>query len=115
MNVNEVAEKLKLEVKVRGNLDRDVRGCYVSDMLSDVLANGQEGNLWITRQTHPNVVAVAAIKGLSGIVITGGKPIDPETLTKAEGEEVPVLATGLSSFEVAGICYNLLAGSGARK
>ncbi len=108
MTVGEVIDKLKLETKVTGNPERTIKGCYVSDMLSDVLANSTEGNLWITRQTHPNIVAVAAIKGLSGIVITGNKPIDPETLIKAAAEEVPVLSTFLSSFEVAGIFYNLI-------
>jgi len=108
MKITEIISALELEIKVdTKNLDREVRGCYVSDMLSDVLANSHEGNLWITRQTHPNIVAVAAIKGLSGIIITGGKQVEPDTVLKAQAEEVPLMCTPLSSFEAAGIFYGL--------
>jgi len=107
MKIADIISALGLEIMVDKNLDREIKGCYVSDMLSDVLANGHEGNLWITRQTHPNIVAVAAIKGLAGIVITGGKQVEPDTIIKAEAEEVPLMLTPLSSFETAGICYSL--------
>ena len=51
--------------------------------------------------------AVAAIKGLSGIIVTGNKDIDPETLEKAESEGIVILSTGLQTCETAGIVYNL--------
>jgi predicted transcriptional regulator len=107
MKITDIISALELDIRVDKSLDREIKGCYVSDMLSDVLANSHEGNLWITRQTHPNIVAVAAIKGLAGIVITGGKAIDPDTVQKAEAEDVPLMSTPLSSFEAAGIFYGL--------
>ncbi|MDA8090148.1 MAG: DRTGG domain-containing protein [Nitrospiraceae bacterium] len=108
MNIQELIGILKLDLKNNGCVEGVVSGCYVSDMLSDVLANGKEGNIWITRQTHPNVVAVAAIRGLAGIIVPGGKQIEADTLEKAESECIPVMSTPLQTFEMAGTLYNLL-------
>ena len=87
MKLKEIVEKLSLEV--RGNvreLDKEVNNGYTSDLLSDVLANGKENDLWITLQIHPNTVAIASMKGLSGIVIINGREPEEETLKKAEQE-----------------------------
>ena len=42
MLVKEVAEKLGLKILAAGN-DQEVTGGYVSDLLSDVIANAEEG------------------------------------------------------------------------
>ena len=44
---------------------REVRGGYASDLLSDVMANAQDADAWITMQKHVNTVAVAQLKGLA--------------------------------------------------
>lgn len=108
MRIIDILSKLSLDILAKGDLEKEIQGCYVSDMLSDVLANSHEGNLWITRQTHPNIIAVASIKGMCGIIVTGGKSVEAETLVKAESEQVSVLGTPLSSFEIAGIFYTIL-------
>lgn len=108
MNIGEVVNKVAVDVKVSGDLDKKVDGCYVSDLLSDVLANSKEGDLWITHQSHPNVVAVASVRGLSGVIITGNRDLEPETIKKAEAEQVTLMTTKVSTFEIAGEIYNLL-------
>ena len=60
------------------------------------------------RIRHPNVVAVAAVKELAGVIVAGGKSIEPETVTRAESEKVTLVTSKLSSFEAAGAVYNLL-------
>jgi hypothetical protein len=35
-----------------------VTGGYASDLLSCVMARAQAGNVWVTLQAHPNVVAI---------------------------------------------------------
>lgn len=108
LTVSDIAEKLRLDIKVSGDLHKYVTGCYISDLLSDVMANSKDGELWITLQTHPNIVAVAVIKGLSGIVITNGRYPEPDTVKKAEAENITILATPKTTFETAGLLYNMI-------
>jgi hypothetical protein len=53
-------------------------------------------------------VAVAVIKGLSCIVITNGRFPEPDTVKKAESENITILTTPKTTFETAGLLYNLL-------
>ena len=109
MNIREVVDSLSLDVKTsQGDLGRIVTGCYISDLLSDVMANAKEGEVWITLQTHPNIVAVAALKNLAGIIITNKRTPEEETLKKAEDERIAVAVSPLSTFEVGGMLYKLL-------
>jgi hypothetical protein len=108
MKVGEIAKNIKADIKVVGDLEKEVTGCYVSDLLSDVLANSKEGELWITHQSHPNVVAVASVRGLSGVIISGDRDIEPETTKKAEAEQVNLITSSSSTFEIVGAVYNLL-------
>lgn len=109
MKLKKIAENLTLKVitSIEG-IERDVTGGYVSDLLSDVMANSKDGNLWITLQTHINIVAVASLKNLSGIVIVNGRTPDSETVNKANSENIPLLLTDKSAFKVAGELYQLL-------
>jgi predicted transcriptional regulator len=111
MNVRDVMEALQVDLQVEGNLDAEVSGCYVSDLLSDVLANSKGGELWITHHTHPNVAAVSAVKELSAVIIVGGKPIEKETLERARSERVTVMTSSLSAFEAAGAIYTKIKAS----
>ena len=100
-----------LNLKVRSGEDKlktEVRGGYAGDLLSDVMANSKEGDLWITRQVHQNIVAVASLKEHAGIVLVQDSEPAKETLEKAIKEGVPILVSELSGFEVTARIYNLL-------
>ena len=106
MKVRDVATKLGLEILTeQDGLDREVTGGYVSDLLSDVIAHGREGDLWITLQTHRNTIAVATLKELAAIILVNGRTPDADTLMKAREEKTVVLSSHLSAFEVAGQLY----------
>lgn len=108
MELSKVVAKLGLEVAAgEGLLAREVEAGYVSDLLSDVMANARAGTLWITIQTHANIVAVCALNDLAGVVIAGGKQPQPDTVTKAREEGVVVLLSPLTSYELAGQLYKL--------
>ncbi len=108
MKLQEIVDSLSLEVKTASsNLTRKVTGGYVSDLLSDVIANSKEGNIWITLQTHQNIVAVATLKELSGIILVNNRIPDAETLKKAEEEGLPIMVSSLPAFEVVGRLYTL--------
>ena len=108
LKVNNVVEKLGFEIKIKGDIEKEVTGCYISDLLSDVMAKSKDGELWITLQTHPNIVAVAVVKGISAIIITNNRDPEPETAKKAETENITILKTERTTFETAGMIYTLL-------
>ena len=106
MTLKDIVDELQLEVKSgAGKLDKEITGGYTSDLLSDVLAHSREGNIWITLQVHMNIVAVAVTRDLSGIVLINGKTPEEDTLRKAEDEQIPILVSTMSAFEVVGRLY----------
>lgn len=106
MKLKDLVKEFGLEVKTgAGNLEQEVTGGYVSDLLSDVLAHADDGVLWVTLHIHQNIVAVASHKGLSGIVLVQGRQPEKDTIAKAEAENIPILVSGLSAFELVGRLY----------
>ena len=109
MKVQELVEKLNLKVLSGANgLDREIDGCYISDLLSDVMGNAMEGNIWITLQTHKNVMAVASLKEMSCIILVKNLMPNDETIEQSNDEDLPILQTSLPTYEIAGLVYNLL-------
>jgi hypothetical protein len=108
MKLADLVDKLNLEVRsARDRLGQEVTGGYASDLLSDVIANGCEGNVWITLQIHQNIVAVAVMKDLAGIILVNGRQPEEETVEKAEAENIPVMVSNLPAFELVGRLYGL--------
>jgi serine kinase of HPr protein (carbohydrate metabolism regulator) len=108
VKIVELVEKLNLDVRsANENLEREITGGYASDLLSDVLANSKEGNLWVTLQIHQNIVAVASMKDLAGIILVNGREPEQETVEKAEAENIVIMVTELPAFELVGRLYSL--------
>jgi len=87
----------------------EVKWAYTSDLLSDVMASAQQGDLWLTIQRHLDIVAVAKLKDLAGVVLAKGISPPLEVASKAEEEGIPLLAR-LPLFELSGRLYGLLKG-----
>ena len=103
MKLEEIVRQLALKVHTaKGKLDIEVTGGYACDLLSQVMARAQAGNVWVTMQCHVNIVAVASLLNLAGIIITGGGQPDAATLEKAEQENVVILTTPLTTYTVVG-------------
>lgn len=108
MTVAEAAEKIQGTV-VAGAADaatKEVCGGYAADLLSDTMGNSRQGDLWVTMQKHVNIVAVAQLKGLAGIVVVNGRRPEEAAVARAEEEHVPIISTELPAFDVAGILYS---------
>ncbi len=109
MKISEIVKQLNLKIIAGGNgTDAEVSGGYVSDLLSDVIGHAAEGNVWITLQTHQNIVAVASLKELSAIIVVKGSAPDAETIRKSNAENIPLLSTDLDTFRITGELYKLL-------
>jgi len=109
MKLSEIVQKLDLTIFAGEKfLDKEVTGGYVSDLLSDVMGYSAEGEIWITLQTHKNVMAIASLKELAAVILVKGFKPDDDTIKHAENEEIPILGTHKKTFEISGELYNLL-------
>jgi hypothetical protein len=108
MKLKDVVNGLGLQVRCGADrLDREVRGGYASDLLSDVMANTKAGDLWITLQIHQNIVAVASLNDLAGIILVNHREPEDVTRRKAEEEGVVLMVSPSSTFEVAGRLFGM--------
>jgi len=85
-----------------------VEGGYTSDLLSDVMGYADAGYVWITLQTHKNIMAIASLKELSAVILVKGFEPDEDTLALAQEEQIPLLGTTEQAFEISGRLYRLL-------
>lgn len=100
-----------LDLKVFGGsqgLDREITGGYTSDLLSDVMGHAENGKIWVTLQTHKNVIAIASLKELAAVILIKGNEPDADMLAQAKEEGIPVLGSNEEAFEMTGKLYDLL-------
>jgi predicted transcriptional regulator len=111
MTVQQITDALNLTVFTTGEgLEKEIEGGYVSDLLSDVMGHAREGEVWITLQSHANVVAIASLKELVAIILVKGIEPDEAIVEKAVEEGIPILGTGEETFMTAGKLFQLLNG-----
>ena len=109
MKITDIITGLNLKVVSGHNgLSNEITGGYVSDLLSDVIGNAKEGQIWITLQTHLNIIAVGSLKDISAIIIVKGLVPEKDTIEKSNIENIPLLSTELDTFNIAGRLFELL-------
>ncbi len=109
MQVNDIVKILELNVFGGSQgLENEINGGYTSDLLSDVMGHADSGKVWVTLQTHKNVIAIASLKELAAVILIKGNEPDADMLAQAEEEGIPVLGSHEEAFEVTGKLYNLL-------
>ncbi len=104
MTTEELLAKVQLK-KLSEFEPREVNGVFVSDMISDVMAGAKSGNLWLTVQTHKNVVSAGNLVDVSAIIITNGKEVPQDTIDLATKYDVAILSTEMQTFELVGKLY----------
>lgn len=85
----------------------DVTNGYVSDLMSCVMAGASKNDIWVTLQSHSNIVAIAALLDLSAVIITENSMPEEETIQKANQENVILLSTPHPSFDIVGKLWDL--------
>jgi len=109
MTVQDIVSQLNLTVcSGQEGLQREVKGGYTSDLLSDVMGHAQEGDIWVTLQTHKNVMAIASLKEIAAIILVKGHLPEEDTLEESNNENIPILSSPLQTFEITGQLYKLL-------
>lgn len=79
--------------------DEELVGGYTSDLLSDVMANLQEGQVLITIQAHKNTIAVASLSGAAAVVFCHGRKAAEDVLKAAAEEGIAIYNTPDNQFD----------------
>ncbi|ANQ53130.1 hypothetical protein BG95_01080 [Thermosipho sp. 1063] len=106
MKLSEIAQLLNAEVLVNGDLEIEIEKVAASDLMSDVLAFGEEGSLLITGLATPQCVRTAGVVGIPAVIIVRNREIMPETIRVAQLNGVRLLRTKIGMFEACGILYS---------
>jgi len=109
MLLEKIIEKLNLELVAGESVEKEIKKGYTSDLLSEVMASGNS-DIWITVQSHSNIVAVATIIGVKAIVLVNGREYTQDTREKAKEEGICLLKSKQNAFEITGKIYAMLQG-----
>jgi hypothetical protein len=107
MKLNDIAARLELQnltPEVNAG-ERDIAAGYVSDLLSDVLANAPKGGVLVTIQSHLNVIAVALHAELAAVIFALDRVPDESVRTKAVEEGIALYVSPLTAWELVGRLY----------
>lgn len=109
MTVKELVDALNLKVfSGEEGLNNEINGGYTSDLLSDVMGNVQEGMVWITLQTHVNVMAIASLREVAAVIMVKGLVPEANTIEHSNKEGLPILGTSEGTFEISGKIFQML-------
>lgn len=101
MTIAEFSKKINAQILTMPVPDAEVTGGYCGDLLSWVMGRAEEGQIWITIMTNLNILAVATLSGISGILLSENVEIDDEVISKAEKQGINVIRTAMSTYEAA--------------
>lgn len=103
MTIAELCEFCHLTVltSTTGSESQEITGCYIGDFLSWAMGKIAAGDVWVTVMGNVNALAVAALTDASCVVLAEGARLDPDALEKAKQQEITVLASDLSSYQLA--------------
>ncbi|HAF63116.1 MAG TPA: serine kinase [Anaerolineaceae bacterium] len=109
MTLDQIINNLDLEILTAPKEAGEITPTsgYISDMLSCVMTGAKSQSLWITLQSHNNIVAVACLLDVAAIIITEGAKPDEETIKKAAEEGVTLLSTSQNSFYIVGKLWEM--------
>jgi len=82
------------------DIDIEIRGGYGADLMSDVLAFSQPDSVLLTGLTNPQVVRTAQMAEFRAIILIRGKQPQPETLSLAVQEDIPLISSPFGMFEL---------------
>ena len=89
-------------ISQHANLNREIKGGFGADLMSDVLASIQPEAVLLTGLCNPQVVRTAQMADVAAVVLVRGKQPPVETIRLANEENVPLISTPYGMFEVCG-------------
>jgi hypothetical protein len=106
MKLNEIVERENLSI-LTNIINRDVTGAFFSDLISDAMGQAHPGNLWITAQSHKNIVSAANLLDISAVIVPGEESIPQDSIELANRFRVVILSSTQAVPELARRFVNL--------
>lgn len=101
MTVKELIDALDLKILVEDDLDREVKDCYIGDLLSWVMGRAPADSAWLTVMGNINSIAVATLADVSCIILVENAALDENARQKADMHGVNILTTEENSYALA--------------
>lgn len=101
MTVKEMKEALNLTVLVEGDMEKEISGCYVGDLLSWAMSRVQENDVWLTVMGNINAVGVAALADAACIILTDNAALDEEAKNRAVTQGINIFTCEDRNYETA--------------
>ncbi|MGB7296713.1 MAG: hypothetical protein WBC70_14100 [Candidatus Aminicenantales bacterium] len=86
--------------------DKEIKGVYISDMVSDIIGIGP-GNLLVTLQTHKNLIAAANLVDVAAVVFSRGKVPTDDVIALANKAGIGLLGFAGDTWTLAKRLYEL--------
>ncbi|MCL1941820.1 MAG: serine kinase [Synergistaceae bacterium] len=107
MKLKEVIEAFESKVICEGDGERSISGVIAGDLLSFIIGEAKEGEIWVTIQIHLNVAAVAVLKELPMVILASGKEPSKELVDKCREENIALIVAEESSYEACAKLHGL--------
>ena len=105
MNLHQINEIINGTIQLDCNTFHDYTNVFASDLMSDVLRYYMENTLLITGLCTLQAIRTAEISNISCIIFARGKRISDEMLQLAKENNIAIIESGLTVFEIAGRLY----------
>lgn len=100
MTLQECARRVTAEWIVPGDDAIEFHDVVVSDLMSDVLVTEHDDFLLVTSLASEQVVRTADIVDAHAILLANGKRPQPALKQLAESQNIPLLTSTLSTFDI---------------
>lgn len=101
MTVEELAKQLDFQTIAAPELNRNVNGVYIGDLLSWVMGKAVADNVWLTIMSNINIIAVASLCDCACVLLTEGVKVDESVIAAANSKGINILSTSLSTYDAA--------------
>ena len=108
MKLTDIISSLDLEVLYVCDENREIESAYTGDLLSWVMTRLDSNCAWITIMNNVNVIAVASLCDASCIIFTENAEIPGDVTEKAKAQNINLLRTEKSSFEISYLIGKML-------
>jgi len=99
MKLSEIVKALDAKI-LNGvdHLDKEIKTCGASDLMSDILAGLSEGSILLTGLTTIQVIRTAMVAGVGAVIFVRGKIPPQDVVDLAREHELPLISSPYSMF-----------------